>query len=417
MQIVGGELPHMMVGFGSDGASVMMGHISGVQARLKVIVPRLIEIHCVAHRGNLVGGSLEDDDTFNLTSEIISDTYNYYHANTKRLSTLKDTAASLNLVLKAIIKPCPTRWFYDKRCLDNLLHNMPIILYHLHACVEAGDNSATALYNKLVDVRTQISLMAAKPMLDILSGTCIYLQNRDITMGDVGERMRSTRSQVATAYKHNIFKHSDNLPVKSFAPWDSFHAQKRLKPGCLLQEGVDADLACPIMVATIKDVEIPLRYTSMKNPTSVPVTAEPKHMKKLTKHLKASLAVVADKVVDDIRARFPSTNLMLALSIIDINTYKKEKKLTAGTLSVFLRTLQQRFCAPGPDSAQSRTVVFTTRDGRPAPSLLDRDKLDAQFPMFKSAIYAAAEMAKTTSELWGATWMICGASSCLSGAG
>ena len=38
-----------MVGFGADGANVMMGHKGGVAASLKADVPHLVEIHWVAH--------------------------------------------------------------------------------------------------------------------------------------------------------------------------------------------------------------------------------------------------------------------------------------------------------------------------------------------------------------------------------
>jgi len=39
-----------MVGFGSDGASVMTGRKTGVATRLKCKQPFLITIHCAAHR-------------------------------------------------------------------------------------------------------------------------------------------------------------------------------------------------------------------------------------------------------------------------------------------------------------------------------------------------------------------------------
>ena len=44
------EWKDKVVGFGADGASVMMGHKGGVVALLKADVPNLIDIHCVAHR-------------------------------------------------------------------------------------------------------------------------------------------------------------------------------------------------------------------------------------------------------------------------------------------------------------------------------------------------------------------------------
>lgn len=39
-----------VVGFGSDGASVMTSENSGVAARLKRVNPFLISIHCMAHK-------------------------------------------------------------------------------------------------------------------------------------------------------------------------------------------------------------------------------------------------------------------------------------------------------------------------------------------------------------------------------
>lgn len=49
MKTWGVELSKVM-GFGSDGASVMMGRRGGVVAKLKEENPNLIGIHCVAHR-------------------------------------------------------------------------------------------------------------------------------------------------------------------------------------------------------------------------------------------------------------------------------------------------------------------------------------------------------------------------------
>lgn len=39
-----------MMGFGLDGANVMTGRKSGVATRLKRRQPKLVAIHCVAHR-------------------------------------------------------------------------------------------------------------------------------------------------------------------------------------------------------------------------------------------------------------------------------------------------------------------------------------------------------------------------------
>jgi hypothetical protein len=43
-----------LVGQGYDGANVMSGHISGVQARMREKYKSAIFVHCMAHRLNLV---------------------------------------------------------------------------------------------------------------------------------------------------------------------------------------------------------------------------------------------------------------------------------------------------------------------------------------------------------------------------
>lgn len=37
-----------------DGASVMSGHLNGLQVRIKEVAPQAVFVHCLAHRLNLV---------------------------------------------------------------------------------------------------------------------------------------------------------------------------------------------------------------------------------------------------------------------------------------------------------------------------------------------------------------------------
>ena len=46
-----------VIGFGSDGAPVILGKVSGVGVRLAGVSPFLTHIHCVAHRCALVASS------------------------------------------------------------------------------------------------------------------------------------------------------------------------------------------------------------------------------------------------------------------------------------------------------------------------------------------------------------------------
>jgi len=44
------------VGFGSDGASAMLGDKTGAATRLKLLSPSLVSFHCPAHRLQLAIG-------------------------------------------------------------------------------------------------------------------------------------------------------------------------------------------------------------------------------------------------------------------------------------------------------------------------------------------------------------------------
>ena len=51
---------HKVVGFGSDGASVMVGRKTGVATRMKSHNPAIISVHCVAHRLALAAAQAAD---------------------------------------------------------------------------------------------------------------------------------------------------------------------------------------------------------------------------------------------------------------------------------------------------------------------------------------------------------------------
>ena len=67
------------VGFGSDGAAVMTGKLTGVAARMREKSPHLINIHCMAHRFNLATAQASDGiDVLKNFEQVLSDLYRYF---------------------------------------------------------------------------------------------------------------------------------------------------------------------------------------------------------------------------------------------------------------------------------------------------------------------------------------------------
>eukprot|EP00731_Ephydatia_muelleri_P025501 Em0017g584a len=79
-----------LVGFGSDGASVMTGCKSGVSTRLKREQPLLFTLHCMAHRMELGFKRIIGANSFMSTfTELLFGIYNFYHSSALNRENLK----------------------------------------------------------------------------------------------------------------------------------------------------------------------------------------------------------------------------------------------------------------------------------------------------------------------------------------
>ena len=67
--------------FGSDGASVMTGRLNGVAVRLKGHSPRMISVHCVAHRLALAAAHAADGIPYLQRFKSILQTLFYFYQN------------------------------------------------------------------------------------------------------------------------------------------------------------------------------------------------------------------------------------------------------------------------------------------------------------------------------------------------
>ena len=121
-----------LVGFASDGCSVMTGAHQGVAAKLKEKAPCMVATHCLAHRLALAAeGPLHDpahkdmltylDTHFFVT---LKQLYSYFDHSSVRTARMVDVCDKLNMAHKKIVLPSFTRWLsHDAvvRCIKELL--------------------------------------------------------------------------------------------------------------------------------------------------------------------------------------------------------------------------------------------------------------------------------------------------------
>ncbi|XP_077977576.1 zinc finger protein 862-like [Glandiceps talaboti] len=132
------------VGFGADGASVMMGRKNGVAALIKRDVPYLIEMHCVAHRLELgVLKAIKEETFLQDAKDMLQGIYKQYHYSPKALRELREIAKTLE---ESVLKPVNilgTRWIpHLYRAVKALLRNFRVIVVHFQHIVEERKASA-----------------------------------------------------------------------------------------------------------------------------------------------------------------------------------------------------------------------------------------------------------------------------------
>ena len=105
-----------VVGFGSDGASVMTGRNTGVGARLLESSPSLVHIHCVAHRLNLACiDAMRQNKYLELVKENINYLFSYFHASSLRSDKLQALQKALGEPMTKLKHAIDIHWLamYD----------------------------------------------------------------------------------------------------------------------------------------------------------------------------------------------------------------------------------------------------------------------------------------------------------------
>ncbi|CAH0547004.1 unnamed protein product [Brassicogethes aeneus] len=118
-------------GQGYDGASVMSGHINGLQSKVKEIVPEAIYVHCCAHNLNL---ALVDAASCNAEVKLffgtLEKTYVFITESFPKVNLFKNIQEkhSENLVKKLTLKKLSTtRWASHLRAVTSFYVNIQVI--------------------------------------------------------------------------------------------------------------------------------------------------------------------------------------------------------------------------------------------------------------------------------------------------
>ena len=132
-----------LVGFASDGASVMTGVLNG-RGKLRAKAPQMVSTHCLAHRLALAAqGPIRDPGDRMLLQYIVDhffvtlqQIHSYFDNSSVRTAKLAEFCKKMDISNTKLVQPSFTRWLSH----DAVVRSVKLMLPALHAVFKQADN-------------------------------------------------------------------------------------------------------------------------------------------------------------------------------------------------------------------------------------------------------------------------------------
>lgn len=185
-------------GLGSDGASVMMGKVSGVGVRMKALNNKIVHIWCAAHRVALVSfWAAKTIPYLQTVNDTIVQVYTFYQYSAPRYQKLRELQNILGKKVKRFKKPTSVRWLSLSQAVSTLFESfspLVISLEHEQASNSKSDGSAKAkgILKKIKNAKFLITLAFLKDILAILDRVSKLFQGDNLNIHVLKTTISST---------------------------------------------------------------------------------------------------------------------------------------------------------------------------------------------------------------------------------
>ena len=154
--------------FGSDGANVMVGRVSGVATRLKRHNPQILSIHCINHRLALGTSQAAAEVPYLVKfQEILVNIFKFYHYSATRQSAVAEIQSILNDPQLKFKEPKSVRWLSHALAINAIKRSLPSLLCSLER--EASEQSDPTAMGLTKLCKTYMFIATLLFMSDILS--------------------------------------------------------------------------------------------------------------------------------------------------------------------------------------------------------------------------------------------------------
>ncbi|XP_068703792.1 zinc finger MYM-type protein 1-like [Montipora foliosa] len=167
---------------GYDGASVMSGHINGVQARIQRQNPKAAYIHCRAHVLNLcivhssklplIRNIMDTMQEVSLAFKFSAKRFLVFQEQLRQNADVREEMGRQSK-LKVL---CETRWASRADCLNVFVTSFQVIVDTLNELSESGDNKARGLHSSILKWDFIVTAVILQHIFECTHRLSVYLQ-------------------------------------------------------------------------------------------------------------------------------------------------------------------------------------------------------------------------------------------------
>lgn len=216
----------------TDGASVMVGAVTGFKARMREVLPHILWVQCPAHKTHLCA-----THAMELLPKSIPTLINNFHSmvgSANRAKDFENLQKKLGLPVHTIPRFIAVRWLSLVQCVDRNLEQWPALLQFSKNLAEKGDKLGRSIYNEMKKPDTICYFFLLQKQLGELNKLNLFLQRSDAIIPEVADRVDSTFKNIAScilkrnyvkftpASKIDISNHRQYLSYSDFEVGESF---------------------------------------------------------------------------------------------------------------------------------------------------------------------------------------------------
>lgn len=221
------------------------------------------------------------------------------------------------------IKPCETRWLSESSALDRVHEQYAGLLVYVHDVIETERlPDCVFLSNSLCTLSVCLSMPLVSMVMSEINLLVKQLQRSDVLFTQVAAMVDTTVYQLN---KHFVASGTRYADKKYFSQW--FKLTEVSEGSCL--KWMDGDLVYRVTAKEADDVqnfEMYCENTGAKGGRATMVKVKTKQQfATVLKSVQETVTKLAANAVAAIKARFPPSNVLQALSVVQLGYWRDEK--------------------------------------------------------------------------------------------